>query len=31
MGVLVFYLVAALLALIAARYLRADWVEEQAH
>jgi MFS family permease len=28
MGVLVFYLVAALLALIAARYLRNDWVDE---
>ena len=31
MGVLVFYLVAALLALIAARHLRNDWVEEPAH
>lgn len=31
MGVLVFYLVAALLAFVAARFLPRDWVEDQAH
>jgi predicted MFS family arabinose efflux permease len=31
MGVLIFYVVAGLLALTAARYLRRDWVEDVAH